>query len=251
MKPSAKRQRRELATVPIIDANICPENFFNSYVLQRAPVKFNTLITDKSWKGDKWTNKILRERSGDATLRVEKRGGPNESFGLGNEDKMTFNSFLDSLENDCETSYYLTTQELSYTHEGQPSLTSPPVDGLIGDFPWVPKICGNLVPQNINLWFGSSKLPTSSGLHHDFHDNLYLLLRGEKKITLFSPDEAHNMYTVGEIVNIHPNGRINYKDQLTNAGNQIYVHLQSSLLYLSSHRVQTFIKILCYPIRWI
>lgn len=244
MKPSAKRQRRELETVPIVDANISPENFFSSYVMKRAPVKFNTLIMDESWKGDKWTNKILREKSGDAILRVERRKGPNDSFGLGNEDKMTFNSFIDSLENDCETSYYLTTQELSYTHEGQPSLTSPPVDGLIGDFPWVPKLCGNLVPQNINLWFGSSKLPTSSGLHHDFHDNLYLLLRGEKKITLFSPDEAHNMYTVGEIVKIHPNGRINYKDQLTNAGNQICTYTISSFLYLTSQRVDASIKIL-------
>jgi hypothetical protein len=79
----------------------------------------------------------------------------------------------------------------------------------------VPKICGNLIPQNINLWFGSAKEATSSGLHHDFHDNLYLLLRGEKKIKIFSPAEAENMYTCGEIVRVHRNGRINYKGQLT------------------------------------
>lgn len=181
-------------------------------------MKFSSLIDDVNWNGRNWSNKLLREKSGHAVLRVESRSGPNESFGRGNEEKITFGEFLDSLDSNIETSYYLTTQELSYTHEGQPSLTSPPVDGLIGDFPWVPKLCGNLIPQNINMWFGSSKLPTSSGLHHDFHDNLYILLRGEKTITLFDPKEALNMYTEGEIVKVYPNGRINYKNQLTNAG---------------------------------
>jgi hypothetical protein len=69
---------------------------------------------------------------GDSILRVESRTGPKEPFGCGNEKKIKFSSFLDSLDDVNETSYYLTTQELSYTHEGQPSLTSPPIDGLIG-----------------------------------------------------------------------------------------------------------------------
>jgi Cupin-like domain len=218
---SPKRQRREVASVPLLSASIDPRDFFNEHVLARKPAKFSSHITDDTWKADKWSNDFLRERSGETILRVESRNNANESFGRGIEKKLKFGAFLDSLADDCETSYYLTTQELSYTHEGQPSLTSPPIDGLIGDFPWVPKLCGNLIPQNINMWFGSSKLPTSSGLHHDFHDNLYILLRGEKHITLFSPEEAHNMYTVGEIVKIHPNGRINYKNTLTNAGTLI------------------------------
>ena len=32
---------------------------------------------------------------------------------------------------------------------------------------------------------------SSSGLHHDFHDNLYILLRGQKRFRLFSPADAH------------------------------------------------------------
>lgn len=213
-----KRQKRECSKIAEVDGRISPEDFFERFVLPRTPVKFSSLIDDVNWNGRNWSNKLLREKSGHAVLRVESRSGPNESFGRGNEEKITFGEFLDSLDSNIETSYYLTTQELSYTHEGQPSLTSPPVDGLIGDFPWVPKLCGNLIPQNINMWFGSSKLPTSSGLHHDFHDNLYILLRGEKTITLFDPKEALNMYTEGEIVKVYPNGRINYKNQLTNAG---------------------------------
>ena len=114
-------------------------------------------------------------------------------------------------------SYYLTTQELAYSAEGQPSIMSPPVDGLMGDFPSRPALMGHLIPQNVNLWFGSSRQPTSSGLHHDFHDNLYILLRGEKHVTLISPHEAAALYTHGDVARVHANGRINYVGQLTNA----------------------------------
>ena len=121
---------------------------------------------------------------------------------------------------------------------------------------------------------------SSSGLHHDYHDNLYLLLRGRKRFRygkdtkptlciertpflslsplpqtqkyalprtidlrvhththartharthictsaraperppwlatsrLFSPDDAEKVYPKGELLKVHPNGRINYK----------------------------------------
>lgn len=58
---------------------------------------------------------------------------------------------------------------------------SAPLDSLRGDFPLRPKLAGALVPQNVNLWMGHTKSGgSSSGLHHDFHDNLYVLLRGKK-----------------------------------------------------------------------
>lgn len=59
---------------------------------------------------------------------------------------------------------------------------SAPLDKLKGDFPLRPALAGALVPQNVNLWMGHSKkgAGSSSGLHHDFHDNLYVLLRGKK-----------------------------------------------------------------------
>jgi hypothetical protein len=138
-----KKQRLGLEDIAVADASLDPLEFFSGYVSTRKPLKFNNLIRDEAWKGEQWTNKVFREKSGDAILRVEHRSGPLEPFGCGKEEKISFGSFLDSLEQEHETSYYLTTQELSYTHEGQPSLTSPPIDGLIGQFPWVPKLCGN------------------------------------------------------------------------------------------------------------
>ena len=55
---------------------------------------------------------------------------------------------------------------------------------------------------------------TSSGLHHDYHDNLYIVLRGSKQFSLFPVSDAAQMYTHGSIERIHSNGRIVYKGQV-------------------------------------
>jgi hypothetical protein len=39
-----------------------------------------------------------------------------------------------------------------------------------------------------------SRHGASSGLHHDYHDNLYVLLKGRKRFQLFAPGEAPRMY---------------------------------------------------------
>jgi hypothetical protein len=102
-----------------------------------------------------------------------------------------------------------------------------------------PAVMGNLVPCTYTLWMGHNKEESSSGLHHgarrparpgmararlawmawltsgagmaDFHDNLYVLLRGRKRFRLFSPDDAGRMYTHGAIARVHANGRICYE----------------------------------------
>lgn len=101
------------------------------------------------------------------------------------------------------------------------------------DFPLVPDIFGPLIPQQINLWMGACKdgektkpelknitkeglgryVPrgNSSGLHHDHADNLYVLVQGRKRFTLYSPKDAEKLKTVGEIRRIFPNGLIDYK----------------------------------------
>jgi hypothetical protein len=54
---------------------------------------------------------------------------------------------------------------------------------------------------------------SSTGLHHDFHDNLYALLRGKKRFRLFPPSAAGRMYARGEVARAHGNGRIVYRGQ--------------------------------------
>ncbi|KAK0551571.1 hypothetical protein OC845_002151 [Tilletia horrida] len=106
-----------------------------------------------------------------------------------------------------------------------------PTHALVTDFPAQPKLTGGLVLQQCNLWLGSSASPTtdlsarpvstsatspsplpgkSSGLHHDFHDNLYALLAGRKRLLLFPPSAHRFLHPRGPILRVHKNGLIVY-----------------------------------------
>ena len=203
-----------------------PKSFFEKYVTARRPV----VITDSEgpddkWNGGQWDLAYLRKVAGSGTVRIEHRRTDREQFGRGNHSKMLFGKFLDVVEGVAAsgsgatdaTRVYLTTQDLGLDEEGRPYLHSTPCTQLFraGDFPARPAILGTLVPMNYNLWIGST-VPkqgggSSSGLHHDFHDNLYVLLSGQKTFRLFSPADAEKMYTVGTIARVHPNGRICYQ----------------------------------------
>lgn len=143
---------------------------------------------------------------------------------------------FDDLDDDEETyavpEHKLTQDEVDFRIR---TLLQPPLTELFkkDEFPLVPDIFGPLVPQQINLWMGASLngekskpdmeivtkeglgryVPTgnSSGLHHDHADNLYVLVQGKKRFTLFSPRDAETLKTVGEIKRVFPNGLIDYR----------------------------------------
>lgn len=117
-------------------------------------------------------------------------------------------------------------------------LYQPPLTNLVETLPEVPEFLHYLIPQQINLWVGSSaaakaqdekwlarfdpseprlglgrNVPgggVSSGLHHDHADNLYIPVAGRKRFTLFAPSDAAKMYTVGNIRQVHASGVIDY-----------------------------------------
>lgn len=112
------------------------------------------------------------------------------------------------------------------------TLLQPPLTNVMsnGEFPILPRQFEPLVTQQINLWMGCTstsdapdlKNPTveslgkyvprgnSSGLHHDHAENLYLLVEGVKRFTIYLPGDAHKLFTVGDIDNVYHNGIINY-----------------------------------------
>lgn len=117
-------------------------------------------------------------------------------------------------------------------------LLQPPLTNLCLDekMPLVPAFLAGLIPQQINLWMGcgggktaapdlnnlteeslGKYLPfspnggSSSGLHHDHADNLYILIQGTKRFTLFSPADAEKLHTIGMIHRIYENGLIDYE----------------------------------------
>ena len=142
-------------------------------------------------------------------VQAEVRDGPRDVFGKGRRTTMRYGDLLRRLEAG-ETTHYLTTQEASGDR-----LLSPPLTALASDLPLRPSLLRSLVPQSINLWLGRTDSLTSSGLHHDYHDNLYVLLEGTKRFRLFPPSDAHHMQTVGTIATVHPNGRICYAGEET------------------------------------
>ncbi len=198
--------------------NLTKETFYNEYVKQRRPVVLEGKLDDlnglKLWQND---NKHLRKMAGKEKVMVEVRSKSTESFGRGNEIPMTFAQFLDLVEAG-DDNHYLTTQDVEANEDGQPDLMAPFMKTLKDDFPLRPDIAGNLIPQNINLWMGNNSGDgVSSGLHHDYHDNLYIILRGRKRFRLYSPKDTENLYPRGSLLQIHPNGRINYEGEETTA----------------------------------
>jgi hypothetical protein len=89
-------------------------------------------------------------------------------------------------------------------------LMGEPLLHLADRFPLRPPLLASLPPSSINFWMGSSPDGSSSNLHHDFHANLYTLLRGTKTFTLSPPSSAGKLYTHGRPTLVHPNGLINY-----------------------------------------
>jgi hypothetical protein len=199
-----------------------PEEFFERYVVTRKPVILTNHLADSDWHGsDRWTDvAYLREHAGDQLVEVEKRGGVTQTFGRGTSVKMPFGEFLDKMVARDEL-HYMTTQKLALDSNGCPALDSAPVTQLRHDFPLRPALLGNLIPMNMNLWMGgggsSATGSSSSGLHHDYHDNLYILIQGRKTFRLFSPADADVMPTVGKMARVHPNGRVNYDGLTTHA----------------------------------
>jgi hypothetical protein len=229
------------------------KQFFKEYIQTRKPVKIqNALVTAAASSSSssqtcelrsllKWRDHAyLQQQAGKAMVHVERRPTAESRFGRARDEgevQMTFGEFLNTSTDSTTMSkedrhlYYLTTQPILLNEEGRPFLMSEPVTSMQQDFPLRPSLAGNLIPMNYNLWMGASGSSSSkntsttngngngstSGLHHDFHDNFYYLLEGRKKFVLYSPDRARDMKTRGTISKVHANGLINYSDTTTTA----------------------------------
>ncbi|BDA43071.1 probable bifunctional peptidase and (3S)-lysyl hydroxylase Jmjd7 at N-terminal half [Coccomyxa sp. Obi] len=204
-QPLRSAQQESIPSVDISD--ITPDAFWSEYISQRKPVLIRGQV---DWGTRHWQTGYLESKAGGAMVNVEKREDRKGRYGEGRKVRMRFGDFLTHMAADDDT-LYLTTQEVDIGQDGQPELYAPPVAQLASDFPVQPSLLGNLVPHQINLWMGCAPNGASSGLHHDFHDNLYVLLHGRKRFALFPPSLAKRMYTSGRIRLVHPNGRIVYE----------------------------------------
>lgn len=204
-------------SVPEISEPISREDFHAKFISTRTPVVLRGYMNWKQTPTVKSSPNVmdaLRDIGDVGTLKVEKKvPGASRSFGLGNEVAMTLPEFLDNLLVKKDTSLYMSSQPLQFHADGRPKLLSEPCQSLVDSKYLVlhPDLFGNLIPSNLNIWMGLTSTPTSSGLHHDFHDNLYVLVEGRKKFNLFDPSLAPYMQLSGSLKKVHTNGRFVYE----------------------------------------
>lgn len=236
-----------------ISSNIEPYVFYDKYIATRTPVKFRDILNDESWKipgsldtfEKMFVEGMKAQGSGNVSdiIKVEERASAEDRFGEGSELRMKFVDFLGEMKRNNNL-LYMTTQAITATEglEGadetvRPAIVSPPLTALVDAFPIRPKLMGNLIPANLNLWLGCHSGGSgfsSSGLHHDYHDNLYVLLKGTKEFTLISPGHHEALYPVGEVARVHPNGRFNYEGELTESDGS---HSSSLKAFLANQKL--------------
>jgi len=195
--------------------------FYNEYVKRRAPVVLRGMASKVLETSSLPTLDVLLASlpsDEDRTVQVNRKS-PHSTFSPMDGSKVEDISILqlckELKENSSDSSLYMTTQPLPCDEEGQPSICSWLAnDALIPRklVPLRPSLLHQLIPMNsANLWMGRSASPTSSGLHHDFHDNLYVLTQGQKQIRIAPPDSIHSFEMSGSFQHLHPNGRIVYE----------------------------------------
>jgi hypothetical protein len=153
-------------------------DFVGDYVRRRRPVLIqgtppgvNPCLADPSF---------LRTRCRNSLVKVESKGSGG-GFGYGRSSMMKLHEFLGKWEGG-EEGLYLTTQDLDddaadddddAADEALPALMAPPLSDAMDCFPLRPRPVADLLPSSYNVWVGASRAGSSSGLHHDFHDNMY------------------------------------------------------------------------------
>ena len=216
-----------------------PEEFFE-YVKSRRPLVISTEgVTDgplgvlfglkgesARWAlpGEKGMQAMMESEAARCEVVVERRADSSSFFGQSDDtarEKRSFGQFCNELLMGNELSY-LTTQALEDNDGCPKSLAADYVFQLLsGSETLRPKLIGNLIPVQYNMWLGRSSSGSSSGLHHDFHDNIYVLLRGQKEFRLFSPRCLDILAPVGVEngrAKLHSNGLITYVSGLRKDG---------------------------------
>ncbi len=182
--------------------------FYLEYFIPRRPVVIRTRsLAELAWRTERWTNEYLDEQAGGESVAVLTSHNGND-FGLDKAryETMPFREFIARAmaRPEGDETLYLNLQD-----NARDRLLEPPLLQLSGDFS-VPPYFKDLMLRCMNLWMGNSSSEIVTPLHHDFNDNLYVVVQGRKRFTLFPPSEAGNLYTRGTVLEVEQNGNIRY-----------------------------------------
>ena len=190
--------------IPSVDIN--DPKKFSEYIKSRTPclVQVNQGVS---------LEQVVKE-CGQETVMVEQK--KNGRFGYGIKKEMKFKEFYQALLAGDENLYLTTQYEIEDVDEERAAFRHFAAPPLHAAPQLVPRIWEklDLIPHQVNMWVGACKdqKGTHSGLHHDHHDNIYILSKGRKKFSIFSPKDMAHMALAGRVRKVHPNGLIEYAD---------------------------------------
>ena len=183
-------------------------DFYLGHFIPRQPLVIRTRsLTDLGWSTERWTNEYLEQQAGGQSVAVlTSHNGSDFGLDKARYETMLFRDFIARAMARAEgdETLYLNLQD-----NAKDRLLEPPLLQLSGDFS-VPMYFKDLMLRCMNLWMGNSRGEIVTPLHHDFNDNLYVVVEGRKRFTLFPPSEAGNLYTRGTLLGVEQNGTIRY-----------------------------------------
>ena len=191
-------------SVERVDFPIPLEDFYLRFHTRRRPAVIRAQsLAQLGWQTQRWSNEYLAHKAGTQQVLVQKRGGDAYSAESSAYVPMLFADFLRQVmaRPGGDDRHYLNLQT--------DNVIEPPLLQLLGDFS-IPPYFKDLQLRCINLWMGNSDRTITTPLHHDFNDNLYVVVEGRKHFTLFPPEQAPNLYPRGQLQGVEPNGIIRY-----------------------------------------
>lgn len=187
------------------------------YISARKPCIITAIPEDLACFSDCLDLSFMSRHAGHLPVSVEPISSRGTFGTAATKTVMPFAVFLEKLKD--KEKVYLTTQ---YDEDEDSAVLSEPLLTLRNelDFPLIPAIADELVTAKINIWLGTTVEGTSSGLHHDFHDNFYSLLSGEKRFRIFRPSwkACKKLQIHGKPHEIFDNGLISYDGSLCSDG---------------------------------
>jgi len=172
-----------------------PVQFLRDFVLPNKPCVVTGLMDD--WPAmRRWNDDYMRERLGDKQVSINVtpngRGDAVTAdgyFAMPEERSMRFDEFLIKLRDNSAG------DEVVYLSSQNDNLRQEIGDALLQDvppsIPFVDEALGH-TPDAVNLWMGDSRALTT--LHKDHYENIYCVIHGCKRFTLYPPAALPLLY---------------------------------------------------------
>src|SRR5574340_317535 len=182
------------------------DEFYRRYAERRPLIVHTESVAQLGWRTHLWEDAYLEHKAGAHNVLVLKRSrsadyAPERSSYVPRRFREFVRTVLANPAGSAD--YYLNLQT--------DKVLEPPLLQLLGDF-GIPEYFKDLPLRSINVWMGNSPADITTPLHHDFNDNLYVVVQGRKRFTVFPPSEAPHLYTRGRLQAVEANGLIRYAD---------------------------------------